>query len=146
MGFIKKEYPAIVLAGGLGTRLKPITETIPKPMVLINGKPFLEYKLEALKKYGIKDIILCIGYLGEKIELSALFSFHESLKPLITIAVTNASNPLEQELIDIKEDLIKFYVRDTFEHNEYLKTKQKFLITAGTYIFDRKVLDLIPKK
>lgn len=197
MGFIKKEYPAIVLAGGLGTRLKPITETIPKPMVLINGKPFLEYKLEALKKYGIKDIILCIGYLGEKIEnyfgngenfglnikyshekellgtagaiknaesliesdsflvtngdtfseidLSALFSFHESLKPLITIAVTNASNPLEQELIDIKEDLIKFYVRDTFEHNEYLKTKQKFLINAGTYIFDRKVLDLIPK-
>ena len=64
----KREPQAVILVGGLGTRLRPITETVPKPMVEINGKPFLEFKIESLKKYGIKDIILCIGHLGEVVE------------------------------------------------------------------------------
>ena len=58
---------AIILAGGPGTRLRPITYSIPKPMILINNKPFLHYQLEFLKNNGMKDIILCIGYLSEKI-------------------------------------------------------------------------------
>src|SRR3989344_1292210 len=58
----------VILAGGLGIRLRPLTQSLPKPMVLIKGKPFLEYQLEMLKKNGFKDFILCTGYLGEKIE------------------------------------------------------------------------------
>ena len=58
---------AVILAGGLGTRLRPITDTIPKPMVPIHGKPFLEYLLELLKENGIKEVVLCLGYLPEKI-------------------------------------------------------------------------------
>lgn len=58
----------VILAGGLGTRLKPLTEKIPKSMVLIQGKPFLEYQLNLLVRCGISDIVLCIGYLGEKIK------------------------------------------------------------------------------
>jgi NDP-sugar pyrophosphorylase family protein len=59
---------AVILAGGLGTRLRPLTERIPKVMVSVYGKPFLEYQLKLLKKNGIKDIVLCTGYLREQIE------------------------------------------------------------------------------
>ena len=58
---------AVILAGGKGERLLPLTNGIPKPMVLINDKPYLEYQIEFLKKQGITDIVLLIGYLKEKI-------------------------------------------------------------------------------
>jgi len=59
---------AIILAGGQGTRLRPLTYEYPKPMIPINGKPFLQYLLERLKTADITDIILLVGYLGDKIE------------------------------------------------------------------------------
>lgn len=61
---------AAILAGGLGTRLSPITEQIPKVMVSVNGKPFLLHLLELLKSQEINDIILCIGYMGEQVRTS----------------------------------------------------------------------------
>ncbi len=57
----------VILAGGLGTRLGNIVEQIPKPMLPINGKPFLEYQVELLVKNGIKSILLCVGHLHEQI-------------------------------------------------------------------------------
>lgn len=63
-----KNCQALILVGGLGTRLRPITQKVPKPMVEIEGKPFLELKIESLKKYGITNFILCVGYLGEIVE------------------------------------------------------------------------------
>lgn len=58
----------VILCGGLATHLRPITEKIPKSMIEITGKPFLEHQLELLKKNGVFDIILCIGYKGAKIK------------------------------------------------------------------------------
>ncbi len=58
----------VILCGGLATRLRPLTEKIPKSMVKIGEKPFLEHQIELLKKGGISDIILCIGYKGEQIK------------------------------------------------------------------------------
>ncbi len=58
---------AVILAGGRGTRLKPLTDTMPKPMALVNGRPFLEYIIELLKENGIKEIVICAGYMHEKI-------------------------------------------------------------------------------
>ena len=58
----------VILAGGRGIRLAPITDNIPKPMVMINGRPFLEYLLLMLKRNSLKKILLCVGYLGDKIE------------------------------------------------------------------------------
>lgn len=57
----------VILAGGLATRLLPLTLNLPKSMLKINGRPFLEYQLELLKEYEIRDILLCIGYRGQLI-------------------------------------------------------------------------------
>lgn len=59
---------AIILCGGLGTRLKSVIKDIPKPMALINDKPFLEFIFEYLKKQGIKEIILAVSYKYEVIQ------------------------------------------------------------------------------
>ena len=59
---------AVILAGGLGTRLLPYTKTIPKPMLLLGKKPILEYVIKWIKKNGVKDIVLCISYKHKKIE------------------------------------------------------------------------------
>lgn len=58
---------AAILCGGRGHRLRPITDKTPKPMVLINGRPFLEYLLEKLKENAIREVVLMTGYLGEQI-------------------------------------------------------------------------------
>jgi NDP-sugar pyrophosphorylase family protein len=61
-------FPVVILAGGLATRLRPITEKIPKAMLDIAGKPFIDHQLNLLKEKGIENVILCVGYLGEMIE------------------------------------------------------------------------------
>ena len=59
---------AVILCGGLGTRLRPHTDHLPKPMILCNGKPFLWYLLQQMEEQGIKRFILLTGYLAGKIE------------------------------------------------------------------------------
>ena len=58
---------AVILVGGLGTRLRPLTNTAPKSMVTVDGRPFLAHLLELLGHNGIGDVVLCIGYLGDQI-------------------------------------------------------------------------------
>lgn len=58
---------AVILCGGRGERLRPLTDLVPKPMVLVNGVPFLEYLLEQLKDNGIREVVLLTGYRGEQI-------------------------------------------------------------------------------
>lgn len=65
---MKKVTQAVIFAGGLGERLKPFTETNPKPMYPFNSKPFLEYLIVQIRDWGIKDIIILLGYLHEKVE------------------------------------------------------------------------------
>jgi NDP-sugar pyrophosphorylase family protein len=62
------QIPVAILAGGLATRLRPITEKIPKSLVPVAGKPFLEHQLELLRSRGIRRAVLCVGYLGEMIQ------------------------------------------------------------------------------
>lgn len=64
----QKPRIALILAGGVGTRLKPITEEIPKPMMPVHGKPILQHNLDLLKKYGITKVLVSIGYKGERIK------------------------------------------------------------------------------
>ncbi len=59
---------AVILAGGLGTRLRPLTNNKPKPMLPVGEKPILEHLIEWTKKGGIKSIVICVSYLKESIE------------------------------------------------------------------------------
>lgn len=59
---------AVILAGGLSSRLRKKINDKPKSMVSVLGKPFLEYQIEQLKRYGITEIVLCVGYLGDQIK------------------------------------------------------------------------------
>jgi len=59
---------ALILAGGRGKRLRPITDKIPKPLILINKMPLIERNIKYLKKFGINDIIVCSGYKSKQIE------------------------------------------------------------------------------
>jgi len=59
--------PVAILAGGLATRLRPLTESIPKALVEINGEPFLAHQLRLLRRGGVQRAVLCVGYLGEQI-------------------------------------------------------------------------------
>jgi NDP-sugar pyrophosphorylase family protein len=59
--------PIAILAGGLATRLRPITETIPKALIDIAGEPFLAHQLRLLHGGGIRHAVLCVGYLGEQV-------------------------------------------------------------------------------
>jgi NDP-sugar pyrophosphorylase family protein len=186
-----------ILAGGLGTRLRPYTETIPKPMIDINGKPFLSYKLAQLKEFGIREVLLCTGYLGNIIEdyfgnggkigmnlsyshekeplgtagaiknaehlvtsdpfilmngdtymnlnLLELLSFHFKEGFPLTMAVSNATNPREQELIEIENGTVSaFYKRGTNEHTNHIKENKSPLINSGVYVMSKKIFPLIP--
>ncbi len=59
---------AVILAGGYATRLRPKTEKVPKALIEVAGKPFLEHQLEMLRRQGIRRVVLCVGYLGEMIQ------------------------------------------------------------------------------
>jgi NDP-sugar pyrophosphorylase family protein len=61
------DLPVAILAGGMATRLRPITEKIPKLLVEIAGEPFFSHQIRLLKAAGLTRLVLCVGYLGEKI-------------------------------------------------------------------------------
>jgi D-glycero-D-manno-heptose 1,7-bisphosphate phosphatase len=58
---------AVILAGGEGTRLRPLTDDVPKPMAPVNNRPFLEYLMEMLRENGVSEVVLLLGYLSDKI-------------------------------------------------------------------------------
>jgi MurNAc alpha-1-phosphate uridylyltransferase len=60
--------PVVILAGGLATRLYPVTRKIPKALIKIAGRPFIDHQLALLREKGVIQIVLCVGYLGEMIE------------------------------------------------------------------------------
>ena len=57
----------MLLAAGRGERLRPITDTVPKPLVEVAGKPLIVYHLEALARAGVSDVVINLSWLGEKI-------------------------------------------------------------------------------
>ena len=60
--------PAVILAGGLATRLRPLTQRIPKALIEVAGHPFLWHQLQLLKRRGIRRVVLLVGHLGESIQ------------------------------------------------------------------------------
>ncbi|MDM9620894.1 nucleotidyltransferase family protein [Rhizobium sp. S96] len=61
-------HPVVIMAGGLGTRLRPVTETVPKPMISVGGRPILETIIEQFQTQGFRSITLCVNHLAQVIE------------------------------------------------------------------------------
>ena len=99
---------AIVLAGGVGKRLRPLTKDLPKAMVPVNGKPLLQYQLDILKGHKIEKIVLACGYKWEKIKqyYGTKFVYSVEEEPLGTAgAVRNALEHIAgQEFIVLNSD------------------------------------------
>lgn len=95
--------PCAILCGGLGTRLRPLTDHRPKSMVDVAGKPFLFHQLDLLKSQGVSDVVLCIGHLGHAIQgavalgdqfgLNVRYS-HDGAKSLGTAGALRKALPL----------------------------------------------------
>ena len=92
---------AVILAGGLGTRLRPITDTIPKPMIIFHGKPFLEYLIEMLVNQEFTKVVLLLGYLPEKV--IEYFGSGEKWGIEIQYSVTDVEDDTGYRIIKAKE-------------------------------------------
>ena len=183
---------ALFLAGGMGTRLRPLTDHLPKPMVPIMGVPLLERSVQELKRCGVKEILLstcycsdCIErYFGEEcrqgmkiscvcekqplgtggaikncqkyfddtflifnsdilsnFDLKKLVEFHRKSKADVTIAASQVKNPSSYGVIEYDSDdrIVSFT-----EKPKPGEEKSNY-INAGIYVFEPKVLDLIPE-
>jgi mannose-1-phosphate guanylyltransferase len=104
----KLDLQAAILAGGFGTRMRPLTETIPKVMIEVCGKPFLYHQLELVRENGMARVLLLVAHLGEKIEqhfgdgasLGLELSYPYEPAPLGTGgALKHAAGQLEDEFL-----------------------------------------------
>jgi MurNAc alpha-1-phosphate uridylyltransferase len=117
-GKIKK---AMVLAAGYGTRLMPLTERMPKPLVPVAGKPMIEYALERLLAYGIEEVVVNVSHHKEQLMdyLSAFkslsFKISEEAEPLETGGGLKQALPLlgNEPLFTINSDIIWFDEMET---------------------------------
>ena len=108
---------AVIMAGGKGTRIASLVSDVPKPMILICGKPILQYQIECLKAQGIKEIILVIGHLGNVIKSY----FGEGEKYGVSITYI-------EETVPLGTAGALYYLKD--------KIKDDFLLLNGDIIFD----------
>ena len=182
---------ALVLVGGEGTRLRPLTRTVPKPIIPLVDRPFLRYMLDWLGRHGVEEVILSIGFLargvreglGEEIpggpriryveepdrrgtagaiklaeelledrflalngdvltdlDLGALVRRHEEAGAVATLALYPVDDPTAYGLVRRAEDgeILEFLEKP---EPDQIDTDE---ISAGAYVLERSVLDLIP--
>ncbi len=106
---------ALILAGGEGTRLRPLTSTIPKPVVPLVGRPFISYMLEWLRRHGVEDVILGCGFMADAVRavlgdgsgLGTRLRYLEEPRPLGTGgALKFAENLLEERFFMLNGDVL----------------------------------------
>lgn len=125
----------VILAGGLGTRLRPLAGKIPKSMIKIKDKPFLWHQLDLLKKHQIHNIVLCVGYLANQIkdyfkdgrEMSMDIQYSEEKKLLGTAgALKNAEPLLDEEFFAMNGD--SYLMLNYAEIIRYFKKRTKLAL------------------
>ncbi|MGV7225923.1 MAG: nucleotidyltransferase family protein [Nitrosopumilus sp.] len=125
---------AVILAGGLGTRLRPLTLKTPKPMLPLGKKPILEHLIEWNKKNGVKSFVLCVSYLRKTIEeyfgdgerFGVSIEYAISNKPLSTAGqLKTAEEFIDDTFVCMYGDSIfDFSLRNMIKHH---KTKRAFV-------------------
>jgi len=123
--------PVVILAGGLATRLRPITEKIPKALLDIAGEPFIFHQLRYLKQQGISRVVLCIGHLGEMIEAAVGDGSHFGLKVNYSLdgpKLLGTGGAIKAALPLIGEDLFIFY-GDSFLPIDFQSVEKSYLLS-----------------
>ena len=130
---------AVILAGGLGTRLQPYTNSLPKPMLPLGEKPILEHLIEWIRKNGVKEIVLCVSYLRKKIEdyfgdgkkFGVNIEYAISNKPLATAGqLKTAEKFIDGTFVCLYGDSIyNFSLRNMIAQH----TKNKSIVTMSLY-------------
>jgi len=138
---------AVVLAGGQGTRLRPLTFSVPKPLLPIAEKPILEIILKNLKKFGITEVIISVGYHGELIKAFCAdgAKFGLSVKYVDEEKPLGTAGPLSlmrerfkdgEEFILMNGDI---FTRLDFSRMIDYHKKGKYCITIGYRVYDHKL-------
>lgn len=130
---------AVILIGGEGTRLRPLTSTTPKAMVPILNRPFMEHLLCYLKKHGIRETILAMGYLpdpiqscfGDGTQLGVRMTYLVEESPLGTAgAVKNAESFLNEPFIVLNGDILtEIDLADMIKRHQKIKSKASIALT-----------------
>src|ERR671914_274333 len=124
---------AVILVGGEGTRLRPITSTVPKPVVPLVDRPLMGYMLEWLKGHGVEDVVMLMGYLATALRNVLGDGSAYGLR------IRYVEDPSAYGLVRLDEDrAVREFVEkpspDAIDTN---------LISAGAYVLERDVVDLI---
>jgi NDP-sugar pyrophosphorylase family protein len=123
----------VLLAGGKATRLRPVTETIPKSMLEVAGRPFIAHQLELIRNNGIEKVLICASFLGEQIEdyagdgskfgLSVEYSFDGDELLGTGGAIKNALKKLDEQFFVMYGD--SYLITDFKDINEYFFAQNK---------------------
>lgn len=126
----------VILAGGMGTRMRPLTEGRPKAMIMVDNKPFLEYQIELLKKHRITEIVLCVGYLADQIKdyfgdggrFGVEIRYSEEKSQLLGMAgaLKNAEPLLAEEFLAMNGD--SYLLLDYAEIMSYFKGRDELAL------------------
>ena len=121
----------MILAGGLATRMKPITEKIPKSLIEVKGKPFIIHQLNYIKSQGIQNIVLCIGHLGHMIQ--SLIGTGEALGLDIQYSLDGdkllgTGGAIKKSLPLLREDFFVLY-GDSFLPINYKDVEEAYLLS-----------------
>jgi len=133
---------ALILAAGLGTRLRPLTNTIPKPLLPIAGKPLLQYHLDQLTKHGVNDVLINTHYLPEKIStyIDEYGSMHDEMNIVTsfeeTLLGSAGSLKMNQDFFSTEEDFFIVYGENLTDIDyttlmDYHKSKGGLVTIAG---------------
>ena len=138
---------AVILAGGLGTRISEETYSKPKPMIEIGGRPILWHIMKIYSSYGINDFIICLGYKGYFIK-EYFVNYHKHMSDLTInlknndIKIHNSfAEPWNVTLIDTGEDSMTG--GRIARIKEYVKDEEFFCLTYGDGVADINISDLI---
>jgi len=186
-----KNTKAVLLVGGLGTRLRSVLPSTPKPMARVGKRPFLELLIRQLRSHGIRRLVMCTGYLGDEIEkdfgngssfdvsieyskensplgtagaikhaapllddvdhffvangdsfmeadFQQLLEIHRRAGVLLTMAVTRLRNQGRYGTVETRDNgLVSAFLEKT-------SNQEIGLVNTGIYVFDRKLLSVIP--
>ena len=137
----KLPVSVLLMAGGFGTRLKPLTNETPKPMLVVGGKPIIEHNIDRLIKFGIKEFYISVKYLKEQIinyfgdgsSKGIKITYIEEEEPLGTIGALSKINVIvNKTLLVMNADLLTDLNFESF-YRDFVRSKSKMLVLSIPY-------------